>query len=382
MFSITQDKENWKRFLDVAARVNMYDFDEQLLIYAQRPKATACATLEQWNNSMNRWVRGGSKGIALIHRNAAGRPYLSYVFDVNDTCPIRGAKVPYVWKVEESNKAEVLTALEVRYGKAEGVTFSEKLMAVAGAPVRKWQEERYAGQGGGRKDVRDILTASVGYMLLARCKMTEAFTEDLALQQIRDFKEPAALYRLGDAVSNISRDILLEIRESILRMDLDVSENHKEKNENTLALSDAGLYNEEKGKFNTLIHKSNGVKKMEGLTYRRQGNYLIPNLILDGEEQTENGEMIGKYGLLRESFLQEHRHGDYTAMLLTGTLTPHLREIDAQAADQVERMVKEMMKEQGVDEALKAADQMLWVQKVNALTAMAEEMVLQEIVYQ
>lgn len=121
------------------------------------------------------------------------------------------------------------------------------------------------------------------------------------------------------------------------------------------------------------------VKNMEGLTYRKEGEYLIPNLILDGEEQTE---MIGKYGLLRERYLQDHRHGDYTAMLLMGTLTPHLREIDTQAADEVERLVREMMKAQGVDEALKAADQMRWVQKVNALTAMAEETVLQEIVYQ
>lgn len=119
--------------------------------------------------------------------------------------------------------------------------------------------------------------------------------------------------------------------------------------------------------------------RIEGLTYRKEGEYLIPNLTLDGEEQSE---MIGKYGLLRERFLQDHKHGDYTTMLLMGTLTPHLIEIDRQATDQVEQMVGEMMKARGVDEALKAADQMRWVQKVNALTAMAEEKVLQEIVYQ
>lgn len=120
---------------------------------------------------------------------------------------------------------------------------------------------------------------------------------------------------------------------------------------------------------------------MEGLTYRMNGDYQIPNLILD-EEQTGSGEeMIGKYGLMRESFLQDHRHGDYTAMLLMGTLTPHLLEVDRQAQEQVEQMVRKMMKERGVNEALKASDQMLWVQKVNALTAMAEETVLQEIVY-
>lgn len=255
---ITQDKENWKRFLDVAAKVNMYDFDEQLLIYAQRPKATACATLEQWNNSMNRWVRGGSKGIALIHRNAMGQPYLSYVFDVNDTRPIRGAKLPYVWKVEESNKAEVLTALEERFGKAEGNAFHEKLTAAAGAAVREWYGERGVSENGEKDSFQDILTASVEYMLLARCNMTEAFTDDGALEKIRDFADPDTLYHLGDAVSSISRDILLEIRKTIRRIDLEVSKERAEKTENTLDPSGGERYNKDNRKFNTLIRENVG----------------------------------------------------------------------------------------------------------------------------
>ena len=119
---------------------------------------------------------------------------------------------------------------------------------------------------------------------------------------------------------------------------------------------------------------------MAELTYMKNGDYQIPGLILDGEEELE--EMpIGKYGMLRQTFLQEYHQGTYTSMLLTGRLMPHLRQIDEQAQEQVAQTVAEMMKAKGVDENLKARDQMAWVQAVNSLTAQAEEAVLQEIVY-
>ena len=119
---------------------------------------------------------------------------------------------------------------------------------------------------------------------------------------------------------------------------------------------------------------------MAELTYMKNGDYQIPELMLDGEEELE--EMpIGKYGMLRQTFLMENHHGTYTSMLLTGRLIPHLRQIDGQAQEQVDRTVAEMMKQQGVDESLKERDQMAWGQAVNSLTAQAEEAVLQEIVY-
>lgn len=121
---------------------------------------------------------------------------------------------------------------------------------------------------------------------------------------------------------------------------------------------------------------------MTDITYRVEGDYLIPNLVLNDDADDSPEEMIGRYGLMRESFLRGHRHGTYTSMLLMGKLTAHLREIDRQAEEEVERLLRQMMERQGVDEALKAADQMAWVQRVNALRAMAEEVVLQEIVYQ
>ena len=116
------------------------------------------------------------------------------------------------------------------------------------------------------------------------------------------------------------------------------------------------------------------------LTYTKVGDYLIPDLMMDGQE-TEEEMPLGKYGMLRESFLQEHHSGTYTSMLLTGRLTPHLRKIDQQAQEQVDRMVADLMKQNSVNEAMKARDQMGWVQAVNNFTAQAEEVVMAEIVY-
>ncbi|MDE6319668.1 MAG: TnpV protein [Lachnospiraceae bacterium] len=122
---------------------------------------------------------------------------------------------------------------------------------------------------------------------------------------------------------------------------------------------------------------------MTDITYRAEGDYLIPELILDGDGYKGcPKEEIGRYGELRESYLREHQHGTYTAMLLMGSLTTHLQEIDRQAEEEMECLLRKMMERQGIDEALKASDQMAWVRKVNALRAMAEEVVLQEIVYQ
>ena len=119
---------------------------------------------------------------------------------------------------------------------------------------------------------------------------------------------------------------------------------------------------------------------MAELTYTKVGDYLIPDLLLDGEDETEEYP-LGKYGMLRETFLMEHHHGTYTSMLLTGRLEPHLREIDRQAEEQVDKIVADLMKRNGVNEAMKASNQMGWVQAVNSFTEQAEEMVLAEIVY-
>lgn len=112
------------------------------------------------------------------------------------------------------------------------------------------------------------------------------------------------------------------------------------------------------------------------LTYRREGNYLIPNLYLDQPQ-----EAPGKYGLLRKRFLKEHQRGIYTGMLLNGTLQAHLLEIDRTAREQVEQTMDAMANAEGVTEALKARDQMAWVARINSIKQRAEEIVFRELIY-
>lgn len=115
---------------------------------------------------------------------------------------------------------------------------------------------------------------------------------------------------------------------------------------------------------------------MTNMEYRQNGDYLIPNIILPEKEY-----YIGKYGMLRKTFLREHRKGTYSAMLLDGTLYDHLQEIDEQAHDFISRTVKEMAAHESVDEALKANDQMEWTRRMNGIKARAEEIVLRELIY-
>lgn len=116
---------------------------------------------------------------------------------------------------------------------------------------------------------------------------------------------------------------------------------------------------------------------MTELTYSKTGDYLIPDLELDSSDM----QSLGRYGMLRESFLREHHRGTYTSMLLTGRLEPHLREIDQQAQELVEQILADRMAQQGVNETYKARDPLGWVQAVNSFMAQAEEMVLADTVY-
>lgn len=111
------------------------------------------------------------------------------------------------------------------------------------------------------------------------------------------------------------------------------------------------------------------------LTYTMQGDYQIPNLI------PPEAPKIGKYGMLRRSYLRNHRNGLYTGMLLSNKLNQHLEEIDRQASEMMERLTSQMAKAQGVTESLKATNQMAWVQAMNNIRSSAEEVVMKELIY-
>ena len=129
--AVTHSVESWKRYLNTAARIYKYSFEDQLLIYAQRPDAAACASMELWNQTMRRWVKPGSKGIALIRKDKRGKPSLEYVFDVADTRPVKGAKTPYLWEMRKEHHTTVRKALERKYDPVRAGDTGDQLMELA-----------------------------------------------------------------------------------------------------------------------------------------------------------------------------------------------------------------------------------------------------------
>ena len=133
--SFSRQWEHWAEFLITAARLYKYSYPDQLMIYAQRPDATACAEYGVWNNKMNRYVRRGSKGIALLDESG-GYPRLHYVFDVSDTAPRRNALYPDLWQINESLKEPVRSMLAENYGiESVGKFHSQHIGLPGGSPI-------------------------------------------------------------------------------------------------------------------------------------------------------------------------------------------------------------------------------------------------------
>ena len=269
--AVTRDAESWKRYLTTASRLHRYRFDEQLLIYAQRPDATACAEMDLWNNTMRRWVKARSTGIALLTKDARGKPALRYVYDLADTRPVRGAKMPYLWEVTDEKHDAVAMALERQYGPSEETDFGWQLMEQAGRAVnevyRDYLEDlRYDAQDSLLEELDDLnlevryknlLTASVQFTLLTRCGLDPSdYLEDEDLAGITEFSTPAALHHLGDAASKVSRDLLDEIGRAVKTYDREQAKNNQEISEKPLAKSPVIDYTKVKGEFNTVKRES------------------------------------------------------------------------------------------------------------------------------
>lgn len=257
---VTHSPEEWCRFLTTAARFyKAYDFDDQLLIYAQKPNATACADMPTWNNKMRRWVNAGSTAIALIRKGYGGKPYLDYVHDVADTHPVRGGKDPWLWKLTEENREPVMERLRDTFGIDGSGDLGDLLMETAEKLVQESYGEYLPDLLYEREDsfleelddfnvevlFRNTLRASVQYAVLSRCGLdVSRYLDAEDFREITNFNTTAALACLGTAVSQGSRELLLEIGDTIRKIE-------REKVKNSLAKSGAEPYND-KGNFSTL----------------------------------------------------------------------------------------------------------------------------------
>ena len=225
---LTRYWESWTDYLTTASRLYKYPFADQLMIYAQRPDATACADYDIWNNRMNRYVRRGSKGIALLDESS-GFPRLHYVFDVSDTGVRRNSRDPDLWQYNDDLKQPVSDALTAAYGISHE-RFSQQLADIAGKLVADYwdnnsEDIRAIVDGsflmdydstGLEMQFKSAAAISVTYTLLERCGFEpDGFFDKDSFQAIYDFSTPDTVYALGAAVSNISREVLRTVERAV-----------------------------------------------------------------------------------------------------------------------------------------------------------------------
>ena len=225
---LTRYWESWTDYLTTASRLYKYPFADQLMIYAQRPDATACADFDIWNNRMNRYVRRGAKGIALLDESS-GFPRLHYVFDVSDTGVRRNSRDPEVWQLGPDLVQPVSEMLAATYG-ISGERVSQQLADVAGKLVADYWDNNGGDiraivdgsllmdydEAGVEMQFKSAAAISVTYTLLERCGFEPAgwFDKD-DFQAIYNFSTPDAVFALGAAVSDMSREVLRNIERTV-----------------------------------------------------------------------------------------------------------------------------------------------------------------------
>ena len=230
--TIVSDEEQWKKFLHTAGHMYKYPFKEQMLIYAQRPDATACASLELWNEKMNCWVNKGAQGIALIDEEGVHRSGLKYVFDVKDVHEARfiGHK-PKLWKMEEKHKDYVIDSLERIYGETDASrSFESRIMELANrvasemAPDIVSEQLSMSVEGSFLEELddlnlevrlRDTLAASIAYTVLERCGMDADDVVGIEFPYVHEFNSIESLAVMGEATAELTGPILREIGRSI-----------------------------------------------------------------------------------------------------------------------------------------------------------------------
>ncbi len=318
---VSSSPKDWMKYLDTAAKLYRYPFSDTLLIHAQRPDATACVSLEAWNQRMGRWVNRGAKGIALID-DTGPRRQLRYVFDVSDTHMVKGGRTPNLWQLQKEQEEAVLDHLADAYGLEGGDTesLSNALMAVASYMAEENLEEATEGlqyeiedsflygldEDSIRVMFRELYSNSAFYILSRRCGIDPMeYLEEEHFFGITDFNRLSVLSFLGNAVSQLVEPILMDIGKTIRKIQM-------EEQEKTVADQNYIGYNE----FNTLIRKSKSKGEIEhGTDLSQKGRLSVSEPdnqrgdsgnreIRDASEDISEGtseELVSEYDADRET---------------------------------------------------------------------------------
>ena len=325
--NVAQSEDNWKHYLTTAARLYKYPFNEQILIYAQRPDATACASLETWNEKMNCWVNRGAKGIALIDTDSE-RPRLKYVFDVSDVHKARRiGRDPYLWELKEEHKAPVLAQLEKTYGGTDvNMPFEERIMEIADRIAQDYYEEllpelNYVKEGSFLDDLdelnlgirlRETLASSISFTLLSRCGADmDLWKDDMNFEYIHEFNNTKSLAVIGNATTEMCKPLLMEIGRTIGAYERQIARqnasnkarekaagehigSHEENVEKGLANAPEADYNALKRESKTTIEKPKETEnhtEMEGIA--NETDIRKERGLSDSEPDSERGAGTG-----------------------------------------------------------------------------------------
>ena len=241
---LTGSWQEWAGFLTTASRLYKYPFHEQLMIYAQRPDATACAEYDLWNEKMGRYVRRGSKGIALVD-DSGDRPRLRYVFDISDTGTREHSRTPWLWQLEERHLDSVQAMLERTYD-VSGDDLAGQLTEVAGKLAEEyWTEHQqdffYIVDGSFLEEYDEYnigvqfkaaATVSITYALMSRCGLEpERYFDHEDFMAIFDFNTPATIGALGTAVSQINQQVLRQIGVTVRNAEREANQERSKQDE-------------------------------------------------------------------------------------------------------------------------------------------------------
>ena len=374
--TVVSNPQSWQKFLESACRNYKLRFDEQLLIFAQRPDATAVLEIERWNTSFGRWVNKGAKGIAVFEDADRSRQRLTHYFDISDTHESRYSRPVPLWNMRDEYDASVIETLESTFGELENKSsLSNAVMSAAQNAAEDnlpdyLNDLVYISEDSFLEELSEdmiaslykkVVTNSVAYMMMSRLGINaEEYFEADDFRDVTNFNTQDTLNALGIATSDIAEMGLSEISKTVMALD----------RENRIIDEQRQFdYNKD--------NKDKGAKTMNEITYTMVGDYNLPNLTLP--EQSE--VTLGRWSQMRRTYLKEHHKILYYNLLTKGILTQHLAEVQERATDLEESLVKQMAAKAGLTEQMKAEDMMKWVGLMNNFRNSAQEIVKEQVIF-
>ena len=378
--AVSRNPQAWQNFLSSACRNYKCRFDEQLLIFAQRPDATAVTTLETWNRQFKRWVNKDSRGIAVFDTKGR-RNTLKYYFDVSDTHEgyYNSRPVP-IWQMNERYEQAVIERLSDRFGDLEGNDLGEALMQTAKNAVEDNLPDYLAQLKECTKDsfleelddfnveviYKRLAVNSVAFMLMSRCGLdTGEYFETEDFSDIINYNTPATLNAIGLAASDISEMALREISQTVRNVQIAEKSQNRTFAQTARNQYDKGRKQPERSNDNERNH----LHETGGLSYSR------PNIT----DRARNSAWQVRYDA--QGLLEQNKRVTYLNLLTSGKLSEHLYQTEQTALQRLELLTKQLSEEQGVTEELKEKAPMQWVGMMNNIRSQAEEVILTELIY-